>query len=174
MGARSPLETSIVAAGRYGWPVAKRFAACLVVALAIAGCSGGSGSSKGASSTGSGKACALIATLDETTASVAHLDVSNPDAYKQGLDAAVTKYADTVRQLKGEVPTDLGPDLDRLEAAVHQYRFDDAVAAKQSLDSYAADKCGRVATPTTVAATSTSTPTTASTSASTTTTFTQG
>jgi hypothetical protein len=171
MGARPPLETSIVAAGRYGWPVAKRFAACVVVALAIAGCSGGSGRSNGASGAASAKACTLIATLDETTANVAKLDVSDPDAYKQGLDAAVTKYADTVRELKNEVPNNLGPDLDRLEAAVHQYRFDDAAAAKQSLDSYAADKCGRVAAPTTVATPSTSTPTTA---ATTTTTLTTG
>ena len=153
MGARSPLETGIVAAGRYGWPVAKRFAACLVVALAIAGCSGGTGAGKGATGGGSAKACALIARLDETTASVARLDVSDPDAYKQGLDAAVTKYADTVRALKREVPHNLGPDLDRLEAAVHQYRFDDAAAAKQSLDTYAADKCGRVAAPTTATVT---------------------
>jgi hypothetical protein len=141
--------------------VAKRFAACLVVALALAGCSGGSGAGKGATGAGSAKACALITTLDETTASVARLDVSNPDAYRQGLDAAVTKYAETVHELKRDVPDNLGPDLDRLEAAVHQYRFDDAAAAKQSLDRYAADKCGRVATPTTAATPSTSIPTTA-------------
>jgi hypothetical protein len=128
--------------------VGKRCAACLVVALALAGCSGSGSAGKGATGGESTKACALIASLDETTSGVARLDLSDPDAYKEGLDAAVTKYAATVRQLKREVPDRLAPDLDRLEAAVRQYRFGDAAAAKQSLDDYAADKCGRVATPT--------------------------
>jgi hypothetical protein len=147
----------MVAAGRYRWPVAKQLAVCVVVALAIAGCSGGSGGNKASAGGGSNKACGLIANLDETTSSITKLDVSDPDAYKQGLDAAVSKYAATVRELKPEVPDKLAPDLDRLEAAVHQYRFDDAAAAKQSLDAYAADKCGRVVTPTTVAPTPSST-----------------
>jgi hypothetical protein len=145
----------MVAAGRYRWPVVKQLAACLVVALAIVGCSGGSGGSKASPSGGSNKACGLIANLDQTTASITKLDISDPDAYKQGLDDAVTKYAATVRELKAEVPDKLAPDLDRLEAAVHQYRFDDAAAAKQSLDAYAADKCGRVATPSSADTTST-------------------
>ena len=122
-------------------------AASLAGALLVAGCSGGSGRAHKAEAKDS--PCPLVAQLDQIAAQVGHTDVADPVAFERELGDAVTKYADTVRRLKAVVPTTLGPDLDRLEAAVHQYRFQDAAVARASLDEYAATECGR-AIPTTV------------------------
>jgi hypothetical protein len=110
-----------------------------VLAILATACSSGS---KHANTSGSkASPCPLIATLDSTAASVAHADVSDPQAFKRTLDDAVTKYVTTVQQLRAVVPADVKPDLDRLEAAVHQYRFQDAAGMRTSLDAYAASNC---------------------------------
>jgi hypothetical protein len=86
--------------------------------------------------------CPLVARLDATAATVAHADVSDPAAFKVTLAAAVDRYVATVRALKRVTPQDLRADLDRMEAAVHQYRFQDAASARASLDAFAASMCG--------------------------------
>ena len=77
----------------------------------------------------------------------------------KAFDAAVTKYVATVVQLKDVTPSSLHPDLDRLIAAVHQERFDDAADARASLDEYALSACGR-ALPTLPTVSSSSVPST--------------
>jgi hypothetical protein len=39
------------------------------------------------------------------------------------------------------MPSELKPDLERMEAAVNQYRFGDATQARAALDTYAAAHC---------------------------------
>ena len=131
----------------------------LVLALLVTGgCSGGS---KKSGSAGKPASCALIAQLDTIVATVSHADISDPDAFNKTLNTAVTKYVDTVRQLKAVTPATLQSDLDRLTAAVDQERFSDATDARASLDEYALTACGRplptIASATTVPTTATAT-----------------
>ncbi len=110
-----------------------------MLALVATACS--SGSKHANNATAKDSPCPLIATLDNTAAAVAHANVADPQAFKHTLDAAVAKYVTTVQQLREVVPDNVKPDLDRLEAAVHQYRFEDAVSMRASLDAYASAHC---------------------------------
>ena len=157
-GGSAPLETSIVAAGcpfRTGRhttarpPVATvdgvrrgvEFGLLVLVALSLCACSSSAGRDKTTQPKQS--PCPLVARLDQTAAMVARADVRDPDAFKRTLDDAVNRYVATVRELKRVTPSDLKPDLDRMEAAVHQYRFQEAATARASIDTYAATTCGR-------------------------------
>jgi VirB8 protein len=119
-----------------------RVAACLA-ALSVGACSGGSGDNKSAPKQ---SPCPLVARLERTAASVARADVKNPDAFDRTLQHAVTTYVATVRELREVTPADLQDDLERMEAAVNQYRFRDAADARPALDAYAAANCGPTAT----------------------------
>ncbi len=110
-----------------------------VVALGAGACSSGSGAEH---STRKPPPCPLIEKLDETAASVAGADVADPDAFGRTLDQAVATYVSTVRQLRKETPSELHDDLERIGAAVDQYRFQDAVNARAALDTFAAMTCG--------------------------------
>jgi hypothetical protein len=122
----------------------------LLLPLVIAGCSGG-GARKTATGTLSSP-CPLIATLDRTATEVARADVSDPAAFGKTLDDAAARYVSTVADLRKVTPASLGPDLERLVAAVQQYRFEDAAAARASLGAWAAPTCGTATTTTTTTA----------------------
>jgi hypothetical protein len=107
----------------------------------LAGC--GSGGHKSASTPHKQPPCPLFAQLDATAASIAHADVSDPDAWARTRDAAVKKYVATLQSLYDSVPDNLHHTIELMEAAVNQLRFDDAVAARPPLDEYAAATCGR-------------------------------
>jgi hypothetical protein len=128
---------------RYGETVRKGLASCVSVCVVacLGGCSTGS-SGDGQKTAPKESPCPLVARLDATAAKVARADVSDPGAFKQTLAAAVDRYVATVRALKRVTPDDLRADLDRMEAAVHQYRFEDAASARASLDAFAAGACG--------------------------------
>lgn len=115
----------------------------VVVAILLASCSGGGGGKKSAAAA----PCPLFQRLDEIVASVSHADVSDPEASKRTLDEGVQNYAAALQSLRNVVPVTLQGDVDRVEAAVHQYRFQDAAAARGALDAYAATTCGRRAAP---------------------------
>ena len=112
---------------------------CCVLAFVATACSSGSQDANKPAAKAS--PCPLIATLDSTAAAVAHANVADPQAFKHTLDAAVAKYVTTVQELRQVVPDNVKPDLDRLEAAVHQYRFEDAASMRASLDAYASAHC---------------------------------
>jgi hypothetical protein len=103
----------------------------------------GSGSHKSESTPHKQAPCPLIAELDTTAASIAHADVSDPDAWARTRDAAVKKYVATLQSLYASVPDNLRHTIELMEAAVNQLRFDDAIAARPPLDEYAAATCGR-------------------------------
>ncbi len=128
---------------RYGDTVRKGLACgvSLCVVACLGACS--SGTSRGAQKAAPKESpCPLVARLDATAATVAHADVSDPAVFNLTLAAAVDRYVATVRALKRVTPEDLRADLDRMEAAVHQYRFQDAASARASLDAFAASACG--------------------------------
>src|SRR3569623_767434 len=102
MGARAPLETNSVSVAVYGLPVRTAVVAGLLLLL-LAACSATSGSKKGGGSSGPA-ACSLVAKLDETAASVASADVSDPVACLKTLTTATIQYVATIRQLKPLVP----------------------------------------------------------------------
>jgi len=112
---------------------------CVVACLGA--CSGSSSAGNQGTATKESP-CPLVAQLDQTAATVARVDVSDPAAFQLTLAAAVDRYVATVRALKRVAPENLRPDLDRMEAAVHQYRFEDAASARASLDAFAAGVCG--------------------------------
>ena len=123
-------------------------AACLLALVAVPACSSGSKTS----SKGNG-ACALIAKLDATAATVARADVSDPAPFKKTLDAAVAQYLATLHSLRPRVPADAQRSVDRVIADVQQLRFDDASTDRAELNDYAERECGR-----TTATTSTTAP----------------
>jgi hypothetical protein len=126
----------------------------------LTGC--GSGGHKSESTPHKQPPCPLIAQLDATAASIAHADVSDPDAWARARDAAVKKYVATLQSLYDSVPENLHHTIELMEAAVNQLRFDDAVAARPPLDEYAAATCGRAPeSSTTSVSTDSSAPTTA-------------
>lgn len=110
----------------------------MLVALATA-----CGSSHGVDSSASrATACKLFTQLDHIATDVGHSDVADPEHFHQSIDAAAERYAKTVRELRPVVPDTLHPALDRLEAAIEQYRWTDAATARRSLDAYATRSCG--------------------------------
>jgi hypothetical protein len=120
-------------------------AVAAVLAALVAGCSGG-GSDDDAEPVNRASPCELVARLDTIAASVARIDVADPAESQKQIDAAIAEYVSTVRALRDVAPGDLQTDLDRVESAVQQSRFEDAAADRASLDAYAARNCGRSAT----------------------------
>jgi hypothetical protein len=110
----------------------------LCAALSAA-CSGGGGD--GPLDNRAEVACALVDRLASTADIVTDADVADPDAFQRALDEGVSQYVSVIDDLRAVVPDRLGPSLDRLEAAVEQYDFDEALAARAPLDEYAAATC---------------------------------
>jgi hypothetical protein len=118
-------------------PVAGATAAAIVAVpvLALAACGGaGAGADPAA-------ACGLVGRLADTAEIVERADVADPDAFAEALDAAVSEYVAILEDLREAAPEELAGDLDRLEAAVTQYDFDEAVRARAALDDYADRTC---------------------------------
>jgi hypothetical protein len=124
-----------------------------VAAAAIGACS----TSLTHKKAGRSPACPLIADLDRITADVQQADVSDPVKFKLTLDSAVKRYVATIDRLKNVAPADLDDDLDKVAAAVQQYRFQEAVTDRAAIDDFAAEECGRVGTAPTLPPTSTTT-----------------
>jgi hypothetical protein len=124
----------------------RRVVTALIVCGLATACSSGGSSEHGTRATtpNSGTACGLIAKLDTISGGIAHADVSDPDAFQQTLNTAVTEYADTLRQLAPLVPAATRTDVERVEASVKQYRFEEAQSERASIDTYAQTNCGRV------------------------------
>lgn len=126
--------------------IAVRAAAALSLGVALSACAGGGG---GPGEGGSARdLCALYDRLGETATQVEQADVSDPERFEASLQSAVDQYVASVEDLREVAPDELHEDLDRLGAAAAQFRFDDALDARVSLDEYAAERCSS-ATPTT-------------------------
>src|SRR5262249_32765552 len=112
-------------------------------ALVVLGVIGAACSSGGGVHTASSKAqvCALIGDLDHSAQAFAATDVSDPEQFHTALSGAVDRYTATVRKFRALVPKASQPNLDRLEAAVDQYRFDEAVTARRALETDSATRC---------------------------------
>ena len=104
-------------------------------------CSGGGGGGAAALSESPEAACNLIDRLAETAQLVEKADISDPEKFQRALDDAVEQYVGTIDDLRTATPERLHDSLDRLQAAVEQYDFDDAMAARGPLDEYAKDEC---------------------------------
>jgi len=111
-------------------------AGVVVLALALAGCAGGSADAVGAS-----KACPLLADLAQTGQTVARADVSDPAAFDHTIRAATTEYVRSARKLRDAVPKGLRGDVERMIAAVQRRRFADADGARARIDAYARGVC---------------------------------
>ena len=134
----------------------RRVAATLIVLGLATACSGGGGNNAAKQqATNTNSACGLVAKLDTIAASIAHADVSDPAAFKTTLQTAVTEYADTLRRLAPLMSPDVRSDVERVEASVKQYRFEEAQGERASIDTYARTNCGR--TPVTLPANVTTT-----------------
>jgi len=112
-------------------------AGVVVLALALAGCAGGSADA----AFGASKACPLLADLAQTGQTVAHADVSDPAAFDQTIRDATTEYVRSARKLRDAVPKGLRGDVERMIAAVQQRRFADADGARARIDAYARGVC---------------------------------
>jgi hypothetical protein len=108
--------------------------------VAVSACSGGGGAS-GDSDLRTKAVCGLMVRLAESAEPVEEVDVADPARFETALDEAVGQYVATVDELRELVPDELDDDLDQLEAAASQYRFEDALAARIALDEYAQATC---------------------------------
>jgi hypothetical protein len=113
----------------------------LLVPAVLASCSGTSGSKSSAPHRPA--ACTYVAKLDDIADSVARADVRDPDTFKKTLSTAAREYVSNVRELAAVAPAELHAGLERVEADVQQYRFDDALTDRAELDAYAQRTCGR-------------------------------
>ena len=86
-------------------------------------------------------ACPLLADMAKTGKTVADADIGDPAKFDTTLHTAVSQYVDIAHQLRNAVPARLRPDVDQLEAAAQQYKFDDADAARAAIDEYARSTC---------------------------------
>jgi hypothetical protein len=118
-----------------------RVVALVLLAVSLAACSGGTTSHAAQRGGDSHETCALIAQLRATGQQVARTDVADANAFDAGLGDAVRRYATIVDELHSRVPKTLRPSLDRLRAAVQQYRFSDGVDDYAALQAYAASNC---------------------------------
>lgn len=141
MGARLLGRSGIVAAGGYGLPVRRRHPVRLVVSLlavsclAVAGCGGGGGRSE------RGSFCERLGAADEAAFRFSALDPADPGAYATARDEAVAAYLERLSQLRKEAPSSLRPDIGRMETAVRESRYEDAVTARGPIDTYAQKEC---------------------------------
>jgi hypothetical protein len=126
-------------------------AASLIVSAGAlgAGCSGG-GSDNVDPLAGPNGACPLLTRMADTAASVEQADLSDPQAFDEVLEAAVMEYNATLDDLRDSLPDDLDDTLDRLEAAMEQYDFDEALRVRAPLDAYAEAECSIATTTTTI------------------------
>jgi hypothetical protein len=107
----------------------------------FAGAVGACSSSSDEGSTTKARVCALVAEMTSTAHAIEDAPVDDPDAFAETLDTAVARYADTARELRPLVPDHLRATVDRLAAAVEQYRFEDAAAQRETLDEDEATDC---------------------------------
>jgi hypothetical protein len=104
------------------------------------GCSGDDDGSTGIN--GSAQAvCTLVERLDGTGDDVAAADVKDPSRFNDALDDAVEQYTEVLDDLDEVAPPELRDDVERLRAAVEQYRFADGLEAHAALDAYASRAC---------------------------------
>jgi hypothetical protein len=110
-------------------------AGLLVVALAVAGCSGDD------DRYGAEPACPLLAELVQTGQKVAQADVSDPATFDRTLRDATKAYVRTANELRDAVPANLRGDVDQMITAAEQRRFDAATTARERIDEYARENC---------------------------------
>jgi hypothetical protein len=122
--------------------------ATALLCVGIGACSAGGGSDSALAS-GPDKTCTLISQLAATADTVNRADIADPEKFNAALDDAVAKYVRTIDDLRRAVPSTLRESLDRLQAAVEQYDFDEALAARAPLDEYGATHCSAATTTTT-------------------------
>jgi hypothetical protein len=112
------------------------------LALVAPACSkGGGGAVVPGIGSGTKAVCELMERLDATGATVERADVKDPTQFTGALAAAVKRYGELAAELRRVVPDDLRDDVERLQAAVEQYRFGDAVDEHAALEAYAAREC---------------------------------
>jgi hypothetical protein len=116
-------------------------ALCGSVALAgLVGCDRGGGSNNRVA-TPDRTVCALLERLDRTGEAVAAVDARDPTAFDEALANAVQEYTEVLDELREAVPSELRDDVERLRAAVEQYRFTDGVDARAALAAHGDAAC---------------------------------
>jgi hypothetical protein len=108
------------------------------VTIALAACSSGGGS---ANPFGAAAACPILARLAQAGQTVAHANVSDPEAFETTLRTAVANYVRAAQGLRRAVPARLRHDVDRMIAAAQRRRFSDAADARNAIDAYARSEC---------------------------------
>ncbi len=116
------------------------------VAVATAACSGSSTGGSAVAAVGTSRTdtratCVLIQHLEHTADSLATTPLADPARANAALRAAVADYTRTLDEIADRVPTALRAKVEVLRAAVEQYKFADALAARAPLDGWAAEHC---------------------------------
>jgi hypothetical protein len=132
--------------------VRRLFVAKLVLsagALSVgAGCSGTS-SIPGLGGDSTAGFCKIARRLPDVAADLDPESVDDPATFDAELRAAVDTYLADLDELASRAPADLEKDIKLLMSAVDQYKFADAIEAKEPLDIYVAEHCAAADTSTT-------------------------
>ncbi|MGQ0825088.1 MAG: hypothetical protein ACT4OX_08700 [Actinomycetota bacterium] len=113
--------------------------AVIAVVVAVGGAGGDSGD--GAPARARARACPMLEALDDIAQTVEDADVADPDEFDETMDTAVERFRAVIEDLRAAVPESVASDLDAYEAAVVQFDFDEARAARASLDQFAVAEC---------------------------------
>jgi hypothetical protein len=113
-------------------------AGVVAVSIVLTGCAGHRSASHPSQPR---PACPLLAQLARTGLTVAHADVSDPDAFEMTLRAAVASYLRTAQRLQAAVPAHLRADVEHMIVAIRTDHFSDAEGARADIDDYERSTC---------------------------------
>ncbi len=112
----------------------------LLVVLFVAGCSG-TDSLPGFGGDSTAAFCKAARKLPDAAADFQAASVDDPAEFEADLRAAVDEYLAALDSVAAKAPSQVEKDVSVLRSAVDQYKFADAMEAKEPLDVYIAEHC---------------------------------
>ncbi len=112
----------------------------VLIAVILAGCSG-TDSLPGFGGDNTAAFCRAVRKLPDAAADFDRDAVEDPAEFEASLRAAVDEYLVTLDSAAAKAPPDVEKDISILRSAVDQYKFADAIEAKEPLDVYVAEHC---------------------------------
>jgi hypothetical protein len=112
----------------------------LLAVLFVAGCSG-TDSLPGFGGDSTASFCKAARKLPDAAADFESASVDDPAEFEASLRAAVDEYLAALDNVAAKAPAQVEQDVSVLRSAVDQYKFADAMEAKEPLDIYIAEHC---------------------------------
>jgi hypothetical protein len=120
-----------------------------ILAVVVASACSGTSSIPGLGGDSTAGFCKIARRLPDVAQLLDPDAVDDPATFDAELRDAVDAYLHDLDELAARAPTDLEKDVKQLMSAVDQYKFVDAIEAKEPLDIYVAENCDLLDTTTT-------------------------